>query len=56
MTYARLRNLGNYENERLELTVSLQEGEDPEVVYATLKEEVTALVSGKPKTEDIPFT
>lgn len=31
ITYAQTLNLGNYENERIELEVTLLEGEDPRV-------------------------
>lgn len=37
ITYARLWNLGNYENERFEATATVGEGEDPAVVLREVK-------------------
>lgn len=37
ITYRRLVNLGNYENESYEVEIALQEGDDPNVVAAQAK-------------------
>lgn len=40
--YARLNNLGDYQNERIEMQAQLEEGETPEQVLQDLKERVLA--------------
>ncbi|MBW4535202.1 MAG: hypothetical protein KME09_14805 [Pleurocapsa minor HA4230-MV1] len=40
ITYQRVKNLGNYESERLELSVELDEDDDEEVAIASLKSKV----------------
>ena len=40
ITYQRVKNLGNYESERLELTVELSEDDKPEIAIAILKNRV----------------
>lgn len=37
ISYQRVRNLGNYESERLEAVLDLTEGEDPHVAFVRLK-------------------
>lgn len=39
VTYATLKNTGNYENERVELTAKVRKGEDPNDVLVALKEQ-----------------
>lgn len=38
ITYSRLRNLGNYENEKLDITVHVNENESPENIVKKLRE------------------
>lgn len=40
ITYQRVKNLGNYESERLELSVELNEDEDVDEAIALLKSKV----------------
>ncbi|MBW4535507.1 MAG: hypothetical protein KME09_16345 [Pleurocapsa minor HA4230-MV1] len=40
ITYQRVKNLGNYESERLELSVELDENDDEAVAIASLKSKV----------------
>ena len=40
ITYQRVKNLGNYESERLEMTVEVYEDESPTEVAENLKEMV----------------
>ena len=40
ITYQRVKNLGNYESERLELTVELDENDKPEIAIAILRNKV----------------
>lgn len=54
ITYSRTKNLGNYESEKLEVTVSLHEGAD----HASELEDLKRWVCGKLKVKentDIPF-
>jgi len=44
ITYARVFNLGNYENERIEYTACLSDGDDPSEVLSNLKELVCGRV------------
>lgn len=37
VTYSRLKNLGNYENERLDATAAVLEGQTPEQVHEQLR-------------------
>lgn len=37
VTYSLLKNLGNYENERIELTANVYKGEDPNEISLQLK-------------------
>lgn len=39
VTYATLKNTGNYENERVELTAKVPKGKDPNDVLVALKEQ-----------------
>ena len=40
ITYQRVKNLGNYESERLELSVELDENDDEAVAIASIKSKV----------------
>lgn len=40
ITYQRVKNLGNYESERLELSVELDENDDVESAIARIKSKV----------------
>lgn len=40
ITYQRVKNLGNYESERLELTVDLNDDDDTDDAIALLKQKV----------------
>ena len=37
ITYQRVKNLGNYETERLEVSISIDENEDPDFALKKLK-------------------
>lgn len=41
VTYAKLNNLGNYENERVEIAVELQDGDTPQAVLDAARQFVT---------------
>lgn len=43
VTYHYLANLGDYQNERIELSAVLEEGETPEEAIAKLKQQVLAM-------------
>lgn len=47
VVYHALFNLGDYENEKIELSAQLEEGETPEEVVPKLRERVTALAQPK---------
>lgn len=38
LTFARVYNTGNYENQRIEIECELSEDDDPEMVLAQMKE------------------
>lgn len=40
ITYQRIKNLGNYQSEKLEMTAELEEGEDVQASIAKLKNQV----------------
>ena len=42
VSYSGLFNLGNYNNEKIGLSAELDEGDDPEAVVATLREQAVA--------------
>jgi hypothetical protein len=44
MRYQRVKNLGNYETERLELVATVDEDEHPKEVFFDLKETVEVLL------------
>lgn len=50
VTYHYLNNLGDYRNERIEMSAQLDEGEQPEEAIAKLKDRVLAL-AGENATE-----
>lgn len=45
VSYSGLFNLGNYNNEKIGLSAELQEGDDPEAVIATLREQAVAMAA-----------
>ena len=47
--YAALANLGNYENERIELEAELEKGDDYQKVLADLTDKVHSLLNNKDK-------
>lgn len=51
ITYQRVKNLGNYESERLEMTVEVEEGENEEYVAKALIEKVNQILF-PPKKEE----
>ena len=54
ITYQRVKNLGNYESERMELVAELDDGEDVEVAIGQLKKEVReALNIPDPESEPV---
>ena len=40
ITYQRVKNLGNYESERMEMTIELDDGDSVEIAIALLKSKV----------------
>lgn len=50
VTYHYLVNLGDYQNERIELSAVLEEGESPEEAISKLKEQVLAIAGEKWQT------
>lgn len=48
VTYERLHNLGNYENERVILVAEITEGEDVEVVFDALSEQASTILDVAP--------
>ena len=52
LSYKRLINLGNYENETIELTVELQEGETAKDTIVAMKQFCDDFVS---KTKDVGY-
>lgn len=45
ITYSRTKNLGNYESERLEMTIEIEEDENPEAAAIALKSSVNYLLA-----------
>lgn len=45
ITYQAVKNLGNYESERLEMTAALEEGEDAEAAAIILRRRVNLLLN-----------
>ena len=59
ITYQAVKNRGNYESERLEMTALLEEGEDPQEACLKLRQRVNLWIDeplryGKPQ-EDPPM-
>ncbi len=52
ITYQRVKNLGNYESERLEMSCDVDEDEDPILAAAQLQQDVYYLLF-KPAEKDI---
>lgn len=40
ITYQRVKNLGNYESERMEMTIELDDGDSVEIAIARIKSKV----------------
>lgn len=59
ISYQRVKNLGNYESERLEMSAELFDGEDPEDAAAGLRRVVNWILDSPPpsgnKPTDNPF-
>ena len=58
ITYQRVRNLGNYESSRLEITIELNEDDDVDTAIDKLKSKVKDKLIEKTKFSDddeIPF-
>ncbi len=53
VTYAQLKNTGNYENERAECTVEVGEGEDPKAALLVARRFVRAGLGLGPSRDDI---
>ena len=54
ITYQAVKNLGNYESERLEASADLEEGEDPKDAALKLRRWVNVLLEAHPKLmEDV---
>lgn len=53
--YHRLINLGNYENEKYEVEIALQEGDDPHAVAAQAKTLVEQFLGCAPDTSEETF-
>jgi hypothetical protein len=51
ITVSRLKNLGNYENIRLDSTAEIEEGETLKEAYQKLKAEVEDAMQSKPKDD-----
>lgn len=49
ITYQVVKNLGNYESERLEMSAQLEEGEDPEEAALKLRQRVNLLLNEPPR-------
>lgn len=48
ITYQRVKNLGNYESERMEMTAQVDEDDDPNLVALTLKSMVAKELNVEP--------
>ncbi len=55
ITYQRVKNLGNYESERMELTAEVNEDDDVDDAIALLKQKVLDSLDLKPKPETANF-
>jgi hypothetical protein len=55
ITYQRVKNLGNYESERLEMTAELDPSEDDEVAIAELKARVEISLNITSSEPTAPF-
>ena len=55
ITYQRLKNLGNYESERMELTAELNENDDVDDAIASLKNLVLESLDLKAEPETANF-
>ncbi|MDB9514128.1 hypothetical protein PN499_23280 [Kamptonema animale CS-326] len=52
----RVKNLGNYQSERLEIIAELNDDDDPNLAVITLREKVKALLDGTiPNDTERPF-
>ena len=55
ISYQRVKNLGNYESERMEMTVEVNEDEDINLAVKTLKEYVLQGLDINPDDGNIAF-
>lgn len=53
ITYQRVKNLGNYESERMEMTIELDDDENVEMAIAALKDTVKKALNIT-DVEDLP--
>ncbi|MEY2833402.1 MAG: hypothetical protein RLZZ574_2661 [Cyanobacteriota bacterium] len=53
ITYQRVKNLGNYESERMEMTIELDDDENVEIAIAALKDTVKKALNIT-DVEDLP--
>lgn len=51
ITYDRVKNLGNYENEKIHVEALLEEGEDPDIVLNGLRDFVDFHLQSRPLNE-----
>ena len=56
ITYQAVKNLGNYESERLEASADLEEGEDPKDAALLLRHWVNVILEAHPKLIDKPHS
>jgi small-conductance mechanosensitive channel len=55
ISYQRVKNLGNYESERIEMTIELDDDENVEDAIATLKETVKKALNISEPIDCPPF-
>jgi hypothetical protein len=55
ISYQRVKNLGNYESERMEMTIELDDDENVEIAIATLKETVKKALNISEPIDCPPF-
>lgn len=56
LTYSRKNNLGNYTTEDIGITVTLEEGDKPSVIFPKLKEFVVARLEKQDSAPKAPTT
>lgn len=52
VSYKRIKNLGNYENEALEMSVELLENESPELAFELIKRKIEMALGLVPNTKE----